>query len=193
MVVRKAAGSHPFRLPDSPPRTTPSYTLEAKLLLLPMPPITALLHTANDALRLGRALEMLLPCSEILIVDHHSSDATLRVAREYGARIVPANSLASANNYLDLARHDWILCLDPAESLTEALQATLFEWSSLPVAGEPAFSVSGREQIGGEWRDFPAPEIRLIPRSWTLWHGLLPGHQPAAIALEGKILRFAFP
>ena len=31
-----------------------------------MPPITALLHTKNDSLGLGRALETLLPCSEIL-------------------------------------------------------------------------------------------------------------------------------
>ena len=38
-----------------------------------MPPITALLHTMNDALRLGRTLEMILPCAEILIVDHRSA------------------------------------------------------------------------------------------------------------------------
>ena len=57
-----------------------------------MPPITALLHTKNDGLRLGRALEMLLPCAEILIVDHHSADATRRIAREYGARIVTADA-----------------------------------------------------------------------------------------------------
>jgi glycosyltransferase involved in cell wall biosynthesis len=57
-----------------------------------MPPITALLHTTNDALRLGRALETLLPCAEIIIVDHHSADATRRIARDYGARIVTADS-----------------------------------------------------------------------------------------------------
>jgi len=164
--------------------------------LLPMPPITALLHTTNDALRLGRALETLLPCFEILIVDHHSADATLRVAREYGARIVPANSHASANDYLEMARYDWIFCLDPAESLTEGLQASLFEWSSLAasaVANAPAFSVCGREQIGEDWHAFPEPETRLVPRSWTLWRGQLPGLQSSAVALEGELLRFAFP
>jgi glycosyltransferase involved in cell wall biosynthesis len=155
-----------------------------------------MLHTSNDALRLGRALETLLPCSEILIVDHHSADATPRVAREYGARIVSADSRTSANSYLDLARHDWIFCLHPAESITEALQASLFEWSTLPtsaIAHAPAFSVLGREQIIEAWRDFPAPETRLIPRSWALWRGQLPRHQPSAIALEGRLLRFIFP
>src|ERR1700686_5001163 len=97
-----------------------------------MPPITALLHTANDALRLGRALETLLPCAEILIVDHGSADATRRIAREYGARIVIAHNQAPAHHYLALAGHDWIFCIAPAESITESLQASLFEWSALP-------------------------------------------------------------
>lgn len=161
-----------------------------------MPPITALLHTENDALRLGRALETLFPCSEILVIDHHSADATLRVAREYGARIVQADNNATAGLYRDMARHDWIFCLNPAESITEALQATLFEWSLLPaaaVAGATAFSVSVREQIGEDWQDFPAPETRLVPRNWTFWEERLPRNQPSTVALEGALLRFAFP
>lgn len=161
-----------------------------------MPPITALLHTANDGLRLGRALEMLLPCSELLIVDHHSSDATRRVAHEYGARIVLAENGAAAKHYLDCARHEWILCLDPAESVTEGLQATLFEWSSLPthgVAGARGFSVRVREQITDDWRQHPEPETRLISRNWTHWNGHLPAHEPGSIALEGELLRLPFP
>ena len=161
-----------------------------------MPPITALLHTANDALRLGRTLEMILPCSEILIVDHHSTDATRRVAREYGARMVAANSDEIENRYLDLARHDWILCMQPGESITESLQASLFEWSALSsscVANGVAFSVFVREQTGEHWLELPAPETRLIPRNWTRWHGRLPAQEPSAVSLEGELLRFAFP
>jgi hypothetical protein len=161
-----------------------------------MPPFTALLHTANDALRLGRALETLFPCSEILIVDHQSSDSSRRIAREYGARVVLADTRPSSPHYLDLARHDWVFCLSPAESITEALQASLFEWSLLPAAtvtGAQAFSVSAREQVGEDWRDFPTLETRLVPRNWTFWSGRLPGRDPSAVALEGALLRFAFP
>ncbi len=159
-----------------------------------MPPITALLHTRNDALRLGRTLEMLLPCAEILIVDDHSVDATVHIAREYGARIVMADNHAPANRYLNLPRHDWIFCLEPGESITESLQASLFEWSALGHAGAGgAFSVIVREQTGESWRQLPAPETRLIPRSWTLWQGRLPAPEPSAIALEGEVLRFALP
>jgi hypothetical protein len=165
-----------------------------------MPPITALLHTMNDALRVGRTLEMILPCAEILIVDHRSVDSTRRIACEYGARIVTADRNATANHYLDLARHDWILCMEPGESITEGLQASLFEWSALPshgaggnLTGGAAFSVSVREQTGEEWRELPAPETRLIPRSWALWQGRLPAHEPSAVALEGAVLRFTMP
>jgi glycosyltransferase involved in cell wall biosynthesis len=161
-----------------------------------MPPITALLHATNAALRLGRALETLLPCTEILIVDHLSSDATQRVAREYGARIVPAHLLASAEHYLDQTSHDWILCLDPSEAVTEGLQATLFEWSSLPadsVAAKPSFSFFVREQISENWRTQLNPETRLIPRNWTQWNGLLPADDSSSIALKGELLRLAYP
>jgi len=164
-----------------------------------MPPITALLHTKNDALRLGRALEMLLPCTEIVIVDHHSIDATLRVARQYGARVVTADAHPAADHYLDLARHDWILCLSPAESISEGLQASLFEWSVLPIqtdqsgANRSAFSVLVRQQTAEGWLQLPAPETRLIPRGWTRWEGRLPAREPSAVALQGELLRFALP
>jgi glycosyltransferase involved in cell wall biosynthesis len=157
-----------------------------------MPPITALLHTANDALRLGRALETVLPCQEILVVDHGSSDATKRVALRYGARFVGADRRA-ASDYAQLATLDWILCLHPAESLTEALQATLFEWSSSPGTeiSTSAFNISVREKIGELCRQRPAPETRLIRRSWGSWNGLFPAFDRSLPVLEGDLLRIA--
>lgn len=130
-----------------------------------MPPITALLHTMNDGLRLARALEMLLPCAELLIVDHDSGDGTRRIAREYGARMVAADGRVRENHYLDLARHEWIFCMEPRESISESLQASLFEWSTHPSESMSggAFSVFLREQIGESWVRTPRPETRLIP------------------------------
>ncbi|MGB7603607.1 MAG: glycosyltransferase [Candidatus Sulfotelmatobacter sp.] len=161
-----------------------------------MPAITALLHTTNAGLRLGRALETLLPCAEILIVDQHSADSTLRVARQYGARIVPDSTQPNANHFLEQARYDWILCLDPSESITEGLQATLFEWSSWPankLADKSSFSIFVRDQISQEWRTSSKPETRLVPRSWTQWNGFLPVDDHSSIRLEGELLRLAYP
>ncbi|MGA8764018.1 MAG: hypothetical protein WB562_14225 [Candidatus Sulfotelmatobacter sp.] len=161
-----------------------------------MPPITALLHTENDALRLGRALEMLLPCDGILIVDHRSQDATCRIAREFGARVVPATNGVPASHYLDLVSHDWILCLQPTESITESLQVTLYEWKFLPpemVPSAPAFSVFVREETANGWLDHPAPETRLVPRNWRQWRRRIPADEPSALVLEGELLRFTLP
>ncbi|HUO24485.1 MAG TPA: hypothetical protein VMU61_02390 [Candidatus Aquilonibacter sp.] len=160
-----------------------------------MPGFTVLLQTENDALRLGRALEMLLPCDEILVVDHHSRDATERVAREYGARIVPSAN-RPVNHYLRFASYDWIFCLLPGESITEGLQASLYEWKLLSVeALESAtgFCVAVREETPEGWLDHPAPETRLVPREWTRWLGWLPATDPDARILDGPVLRFSSP
>ncbi|HEY6372497.1 MAG TPA: hypothetical protein VIX37_18110 [Candidatus Sulfotelmatobacter sp.] len=167
-----------------------------------MSSITALLFTQNDALRLGRALETLYACDEILVVDHGSEDATVRVARDYGAKVVGARPGPSPADYVrscisTSAIPGWILCLDPHESLTEKLAASLFEWKSESVRGEaaaaPAFSVFLREETAEGWVEVPAAQTRLVPLNWNLWKGTLPVLEPAAIVLEGELLRFVFP
>ncbi len=93
-----------------------------------MPKITALLHTRNDALRLGRALDSLRPCDEVLIIDDNSDDDTVRVARANGAHIKTSTPGVTHGAYAMDASHDWILCLRPTEALSEELEASLLEW-----------------------------------------------------------------
>jgi glycosyltransferase involved in cell wall biosynthesis len=160
-----------------------------------MPPITAVLHTSNDALRLGRALETLRVCREIIVVDHGSQDATVRIAREYGARILGATDGQPPSHHLQSALHEWILCLDPRESITEDLEATLYE---LGAAADPlekglAFSFHLREETRNGWGLHPSPLCRLIPKTWSRWHGQLPADDPDATVLQGDLLRFLHP
>jgi glycosyltransferase involved in cell wall biosynthesis len=159
-----------------------------------MPTITAIIHTNNDALRLGRALEMLYPCDEIIVVDHASRDKTVYVAREYGAKVIAAKTGALPTHYLPAAGSEWILCLDPRESLTESLAASLFEWKTETVdASVSAFSVFLREETREGWVENPAAQTRLVPAAWNRWKELLPSNDPSAVALEGQLLRFALP
>lgn len=173
-----------------------------------MASITALLHTQNDALRLGRALETLYPCDAIVIVDHDSRDATVRIAREYGARVVAAGRGASPAEYLDVATVNstlspqsasaaWILCLDPHESLTEKLAASLFEWKTesfhTHVDELPVLSVFVREETAQGWMQVPTAQTRLVPQTWNAWDGRFPVHDASVLALEGELLRFVFP
>ena len=157
-----------------------------------MPPITAFLQTHNDARHLGRALESLRPCDEILIVDHGSTDSTLRIASEYGAtiRTFPPNS--SIAEHVPQARHEWIFCLLPIETMTESLEASLFEWK-LYTAEQVAQTTSASVVVKDEAKNTAVKTVtstRLVPKSWSLWDGPLPQPDPRSLLLEGDLLRF---
>ena len=156
-----------------------------------MPRLTALIHTHNDALRLGRCLETVYPCDEIVVVDYGSSDETSRVAREYGARIVAGRADLRGRDCVQRG-DDWLLCLGANESLTEGLAASLFEWK-LVVPEAAAFSISLREETSQGWIEHPAAQLRLVPAGWEAWSENLPIGGSEARVLEGEVLRFTFP
>ena len=157
-----------------------------------MPAITALLHTFNDGLRLGRALEALRPCDEILVIDHGSKDNTLRVAREYGAVVHKDCSYEQTSR---LATSPWILCLLPIESVSEALESSLYEWkvyATSDVARISACSVFVRKEKDFGWEE-PTPETRLVRWDWSEWNGALPREQRSTMLLQGDLLSFRLP
>lgn len=160
-----------------------------------MPRLTALLHTHNDALRLGRCLETVYPCDDILIFDHHSDDDSLRIAGAYGAKIIRSNTRLAVLGYEKLVS-GWLLCLRPCESLTESLAASLYEWktrSASSVSETSAYSLHLREETTNGWIDHENPQTRLVPANWRDWHEDLPVHDPSAQIMAGPLFRFAFP
>jgi glycosyltransferase involved in cell wall biosynthesis len=166
-----------------------------------MAAIIALLHTHDDALRLGRCLETLYPCDEIVIVDHGSTDGTIQLAREYGARLISANGDSSTKeepsvfHYAAVTASGWILALDPCESVSEALAASLYELKlgRIDTPSVSALSVFLREETHSGWIRHPAPQPRVVASNWTSWLGTLPATKSSGPVLEGELLRFVFP
>jgi glycosyltransferase involved in cell wall biosynthesis len=166
--------------------------------------ITALVHTHNDAARIGRALESLRACDEVLVVDHASTDDTVKLVRDHGAVIKEGVPGVSPGVYAMDADHDWILCLLPTEAVSEALEASLFEWkerreetSDLAEEDKPvdephsvAFQV--REETGDGWRE-RGVHTRLVNRKGINWTGHLPPDDANAEILPGHLLRFYQP
>jgi len=157
--------------------------------------LAAILHTLNDERRIGRCLETLYPCDEILIVDEGSTDQTVRIAREYGASVIGPVNEQLPGGFAQASGAEWVLCLDPRESLTEGLAASLFEWKSHRSSSTDAeaFCVFVREETATGWVEKQEAQPRLVPRNWQEWNGHWPSADGATFALEGQVLRFLFP
>jgi len=151
--------------------------------------ITALIHVQDNERSLGRALDSLRPCDEVIVVDHGSKDETVKVAREHGAKVINGVPGVDRGAYAQDARNPWILCLLPQEALAEELEASLFEWSEAEHEDATlGFNVAIREQNGAGWKSL-TPEMRLANRKQINWTGDLPPENPRAPVLPGHILR----
>ena len=83
--------------------------------------ITAYVLTFNEARQIRDVLESLRWADEIIIVDSFSTDGTVAIAREYGAKIISQKfcGFGRLRNFaLDAAKHDWIFSLDADERCT---------------------------------------------------------------------------
>ena len=158
-----------------------------------MTKISALLHTRNDAFRLGRTLESLRPCDEVVVIDDGSEDDSAKVARLYGATLKLAIPGVTFGAYAVDASYDWVLCLRPNEALSGELEASLLEWKNgTPDDGVPCYKLSVREQNGNGWQEC-LPEVRLVNRRLMNWVGELPANQKCEMTLSGDLLRFHQP
>lgn len=158
-----------------------------------MPKLTAVLHTHNDALRVGRALQSLRPCDEVLVIDDCSDDDTARIAREYGATFKTAIPGVTAGAYMMDASNEWILCLKPNESLSDDLESALFEWKERePDENVPCYRVLIRQENGAGWKPCP-PEARLFNRNKINWVGDTPPNPACYDTLSGALLCFHQP
>jgi len=90
----------------------------------PRPRISACVITLNEADRLGDCLASLGFCDEIVVVDRNSSDATVTLARCFGARVQQRHfdGYRSQKQFaVDMASHPWVLCLDADERISPEL------------------------------------------------------------------------
>lgn len=155
-----------------------------------MPKISALIHAENDEHTLGRLLETLRPCDEVIVVDHGSKDRTEKVAHEHGARVKKAVLGVEDGAYAVDCGNDWILCLLPNESLSEGLEAALFEWKETQPGATIGYTVNVRESNEHGWKKL-GRELRLANRKELNWKERLPGNADGAPELNGDLLRFA--
>ena len=142
-----------------------------------MPKLSVTVVAKNEAADLGAALASVAWADEIVVVDSHSSDGTVAVARQHTDRVVVHDWLGhiEQKNYAaSLASHDWILSLDADERVTPALAD---EIKTTLAAGprDAAFEIPrvtwhlGRWVRTTDW--YPDYQDRLYDRRRARWTG----------------------
>ena len=92
--------------------------------------ISVIIPTFNDEAHLVAVLSPLVPASmeglirELIIVDAGSTDATLEIADDAGARIIPSGQ-GGLDQAIALARGPWLLLLDPGVVLEAGWEASV--------------------------------------------------------------------
>lgn len=126
---------------------------------------------------MARVIESLRCCDEILVLDSGSNDRTVEIATKLGARVVEASwhgYAAQKNIAAELASHDWILALDADESLSEALEAEIWQIKKTgpKFAG---YTMPRLAQYLGRWilhsGWYPDRKVRLFDRRKARWVG----------------------
>jgi glycosyltransferase involved in cell wall biosynthesis len=139
--------------------------------------ITATIITFNEERNVARVIESLRCCDEILVLDSGSNDRTAEIATKLGARVEEASwhgYAAQKNIAAELASHDWILALDADESVSEALEAEIWQIKKTGPAFD-GYTVPRLAQYLGRWilhsGWYPDRKVRLFDRRKATWVG----------------------
>jgi glycosyltransferase involved in cell wall biosynthesis len=139
-------------------------------------PISILLPTFNNASSLRDTLESVEWADEILVVDSFSTDETVEICQEYGARIVQheyVNSAKQKNWAVPQCRHEWVLQIDTDETLESGAREEIETAIASCAAGVHAFRLPRRNHVLGRWLRrsgiYPDYQMRLFRRDHARW------------------------
>lgn len=137
-------------------------------------PLSAVIITCNEEARIKACLESLGFADEIVVVDSGSTDRTLEIALQYGARIFRQEWLGFGRQKqfaVMCAAHDWVLCLDADERISLELRASIEQAMRNPLFG--AYRFPRRNRFMGRWlyhgEGYPDWSLRLFHRAHSRW------------------------
>ncbi len=139
-------------------------------------PISLVIITKNEEKHIARALSSVDFCQEKLVIDSSSTDRTVELARELGARVIehPWQGFGLQRRFAtEMAVNDWVLFLDADEmvspELAEEIQKKFAAWSPSTALRMPRLSFHmGRWIRHGGW--YPDRQTRLFHRQFAQWN-----------------------
>lgn len=153
----------------------------------------------NNADTIGRTLDSVRHLDddmEIVAVDSGSTDDTIPMLREAGARVIESDWLGfvkTKNKALDACTGEWVLALDSDESVVPELAEAIKQAIAEP-GDRAGFLINRKVFYRGEPLNFawqPEWRLRLVRRERFHWIGLDPHDHLAPIDGTEQIARLA--
>ena len=168
------------------------------------PRLSACIITFNEADRLADCLASLAFCDDIVVVDSGSTDATVAIARQAGARVFerPFEGFRSQKQFaVEQARFDWVLCLDADERVDDTLRASIQAERALGFDHVAGYRFARLSNYFGRFlrhgNAYPDRVLRLFDRRRGGWRGKREVHEAASVdgpvrTLAGDLLHFPY-
>ncbi len=140
--------------------------------------ISACIVAFQEADRIGPCLESLSFCDEILVVDSHSTDRTRELAAEHDARVIERDwpgHVAQKEFAVRAAKHDWVLCVDADERVSDGLRDEICALRDAGFFGHSGWEMPRCSRYLGRWIRhgtwYPDLSLRLFDRRRGHWGG----------------------
>jgi glycosyltransferase involved in cell wall biosynthesis len=134
--------------------------------------LSAAIITLNEEDRLPDCVKSLDFVGEVLVVDSGSSDRTVQVAEEQGARVLREKwrgFSAQKQFAVDQCENDWVLILDADERIPPETGAVIMERLSDRDGETAAYSFKRKNYLHGRWIRhcgwWPDRVVRLVDRN----------------------------
>ncbi len=165
-------------------------------------PVSVVIITKNESHIIGTTLQSLQGITDdIVIVDSGSTDATIDIARQFGARIISTGWDGygqNKNKGIAAAKHNWILNLDADEAVDDRLKAAIMQ---LELNNEnTVYNFKFKNFFCNKWIRFGEwsgdTHIRLFNRRAVQWNtaavheGLTLNSATKVVLLPGNVLHY---
>lgn len=118
--------------------------------------ISALIMTWNEEINLPACLASLSWCDDIVVLDSFSTDRTVEIAREAGARVVKRRyDTEDRQRMFGLTKikfkHDWVYTPDADEVTPDDLRDEMLKIAADPTRPEAMFKARYKNMFMGKW------------------------------------------
>jgi glycosyltransferase involved in cell wall biosynthesis len=166
------------------------------------PKISVTIRTFNEEKNLQECLESVSWADEIVVVDSHSSDATVDIAKKFTDRVIIQKWLGHIGQSqfaTDQTTNLWVLHMDADERVSPALRDEIL---SLDLDASPcdAYEMPRRHFFMQQWINhsawYPDYKIRLFRKDRCRWGGYAPHDEVKVsgpkIKLKSDLLHYIY-